>query len=146
MKLFPRRRQRRFRLGARAARGLARQMIGQLPNLLLLVTRLLRDPRVRAADKALLVFVIAYVVTPADLLPDFIAVLGLVDDLYLLSLALGRLLVRAGPDRLLEHWSGNPATLGYFVESVDQLGRLLPASIRRVLGRRTRHPRRAPRA
>jgi uncharacterized membrane protein YkvA (DUF1232 family) len=132
------RRRIRYRIGGRAARRLVRSMIRELPNLALLVARLVRDRRVSAVDKGLLAFVLLYIITPADLLPDFLAVLGFVDDLYLVGLALARLLVNAGPDRLLEHWRGDPAVLGYFVESVEQLGNLLPAPIRRLLSRAVR--------
>lgn len=125
----------RFRLGARTARRLARSMIREVPNLVVLLVNLVRDRRVALLDKSLFALVLAYVLIPSDLLPDFIAVLGLVDDLYLVGLALGRLFANAGPDLLLEHWRGEPAILGYFVESVDQLGGLLPRSIRNALRR-----------
>jgi uncharacterized membrane protein YkvA (DUF1232 family) len=134
-------RRKRFRIGGKAARQLALSMIRELPNLVMLVVRLIGDRRVSAVDKALFAFVLVYIVTPADLLPDFVVVLGFVDDLYLVALALGRMLVRAGPDRLLEHWRGDPATLGYFVESAEQLGGLLPAPIRRILARSVKRAR-----
>ena len=98
-----------------------------------LLWRLLRDVRVPTADKLLFGFALAYVITPADLLPDFLGFLGVVDDLYLVALALGRLLARAGDEVLLEHWDGNPRALGYLIEGVDQLGDLLPRPVRRIL-------------
>jgi uncharacterized membrane protein YkvA (DUF1232 family) len=117
-------------------------MLRHLPALSLLVARLIRDPRVGAADKALFAAALAYLFAPVDLVPDFLWPLGFVDDLYLLGLALGRLLVRAGPDRLLRHWPGDPRALGYFVESIDQVGRLLPRPVRASLDRRARRHRR----
>lgn len=128
-------RRRRFRLGASAARRLARSMITQLPTIVTLVWRLLRDARVSKLDRALFVGVLAYIFAPIDLLPDFVVVLGLVDDLYLVGLALSRLLGRAGPDVLLEHWRGDPRELGYFVGSVEELGGLLPEPVKRALRR-----------
>lgn len=110
-------------------------MIAQLPGIASLVWRLMRDPRVSRADRALLVGALAYIVAPVDLLPDFVVVLGLVDDLYLVGLALGRLLGRAGPDILLEHWRGDPHDLGRFVGSVEELGAMLPKPVRRALRR-----------
>lgn len=91
-----------------------------------------------ALDKILLGLVVAYTLTPADLIPDILAPLGLVDDLYLLGLALARLFGRAGPDLLLEHWDGDPRELGFLVEGVDQIGDLLPSPVRRVLRRAVR--------
>lgn len=130
------RRRRRFRFGARAARRLARTMVAQLPGIARLVWRLMRDPRVPRLDRALFLFVLVYIAAPIDLLPDSVAVLGFVDDLYLAGLALSRLLARAGPDLLLEHWDGDPRTLGFFVGSVEELGGMLPGPIRRALDRK----------
>lgn len=128
MKDFTRRRRKRRRPSAEA-----RSLLRELPNVLKLLFRLIRDARVPTADKLLFGFAMAYVLTPADLLPDFLGFLGVVDDLYLVALALGRLLARAGEDVLLEHWEGNPRSLGYLVEGVDQLGDMLPRPIRRFL-------------
>ena len=130
----PIRRRGRRRRRAASVRGLIRQ----LPQLVLLIARLIRDRRVPALDKALFGVVIAYVIAPIDLMPDFLGALGLVDDLYLVALALGRLLGNAGPDLLLEHWSGNPRTLGYIIESVDRMGSMLPEPIRKTLHRTAR--------
>lgn len=114
-------------------RQLARALIRELPNLFRLVFRLLRDPAVGRFDKLLFGAVAVYLLTPVDLIPDFLGVLGWVDDFYLVGLALGRLMVSAGPDGLLKHWDGNPRTLGYLVEGVEQLGAELPSKVRRGL-------------
>lgn len=52
-----------------------------------------RDPRVPWAVKVFAVLVAAYVLSPIDLIPDFIPVLGLLDELILLPIAVG-LIVR----------------------------------------------------
>lgn len=118
-----------------AVRREARTLLRELPSFLKLILRLLRDARVPAADKLLFGAVLAYILMPADLLPDVLGVFGMVDDLYLLGLALSRLLGRAGTDLLLEHWDGNPRSLGYLIEGVDQLGEMLPRPVRRILRR-----------
>lgn len=123
----------RRRRRRRPARSEARSLLRELPNLLKLLFRLIRDGRVPTGDKLLFGFAMAYVLTPADLLPDFLGFMGMVDDLYLVALALGRLLARAGDEVLLEHWEGNPRSLGYLIEGVDQLGDMLPRPIRRLL-------------
>jgi uncharacterized membrane protein YkvA (DUF1232 family) len=110
-------------------------MIANLPNFLRLLVGLVRDARVPKLDKALIAFVLVYVLTPADLIPDFLWMIGLVDDVYLIGLGLGRLLSKAGPDVLLDHWAGDPHQLGFLVEQVDSVGGLLPKRIRRALVR-----------
>ena len=47
-----------------------------------------KDPRVPWVAKAVLVLVVAYALSPIDLIPDFIPVLGLLDDLILLPLGI----------------------------------------------------------
>ena len=122
----------------RSTRRLARTLVANIPAFLRLLVRLLRDRRVSRGDKAIFGFVLFYTLAPADLIPDFFWFLGLVDDVYLIGMALSRLLVRAGPDVLLEHWSGDPHELGFMLEQIDQVGSLLPRSIRRALTRSVR--------
>ncbi len=129
-----RRRRRVLKRRRPTPRGLARSLVRELPKFLKLIVRLMRDARVSMGDRMLFGGVLVYVLTPVDLIPDFLVGLGLVDDLYLIGLALARLLGRAGHDVLIEHWDGNPEQLGYFMEAVEDLGRLLPRGVRRVLG------------
>ena len=85
--------------------------IGQLPKYLRLLAGLFTDPRVSAVDKLLVGAAIAYIVTPLDFLPDFVPFLGQVDDVYLLVLALQRLMRNAGRRVVLEHWAGEASDL-----------------------------------
>lgn len=124
--------------GEGSARREARRLLRELPNFLKLLGRLLRDVRVPAVDKLLFGAVLAYILMPADLLPDLLGPFGMMDDLYLLGLSLSRLLARAGEDTLLEHWDGNPKALGYLIEGVEQLGAMLPRPIRGALRRTAR--------
>ena len=85
--------------------------IRQLPRYLRLLGGLVTDSRVSMVDKLLVVGAMAYIVMPIDIIPDFIPFFGEIDDLYLLVLALQRLVSNAGQRVLLEHWTGNPADL-----------------------------------
>jgi uncharacterized membrane protein YkvA (DUF1232 family) len=90
----------------RGAKRTVLHYIRQLPNFLRLLYGLITDPRVALLDKVLVFGAIAYIVTPIDLIPDFIPFLGEVDDVYLLVLALQRLISNAGRVVLLDHWVG----------------------------------------
>lgn len=85
--------------------------IGELPKFLRLLWGLITDPRVNMVDKLVVAGAIAYIVTPIDLIPDFIPFLGEVDDVYLLVLALRRLMQNAGRAVMLTHWTGDPTDL-----------------------------------
>jgi uncharacterized membrane protein YkvA (DUF1232 family) len=122
-------------------RAVARALIRELPNLFKLVFRLVRDPALPRIDKLLFGAVALYMITPLDLIPDFLGPIGWIDDFYLLGLALARLVTSAGPDRLLDHWDGDPKTLGYLVEGVEELGADLPSRVRRGLRGLVQDPR-----
>lgn len=93
-----------------------------LPNLVKLVTRLLRDPRVPRRSKITLGMAFAYVASPVDLIPEMIPVLGWADDVLLVMFALDSLIDRAGPEIVDEHWDG-PGDLLALVREVVGLSR-----------------------
>jgi uncharacterized membrane protein YkvA (DUF1232 family) len=59
-----------------------------------------RDPRVAWAPKLLAIAVVAYALSPIDLIPDFIPVLGLLDDLILVPFGIA-LVLRLIPPALM---------------------------------------------
>jgi uncharacterized membrane protein YkvA (DUF1232 family) len=85
--------------------------VRQLPAYLRLLGGLLVDKRVAVFDKLLVVGAIAYIVSPIDLIPDFIPFFGEIDDLFLLVLALQHLVDNAGRKVVLAHWTGDPGDL-----------------------------------
>ncbi len=85
--------------------------IRHLPQYLRLLGGLITDGRVATLDKLLVLGAIGYIVMPIDIIPDFIPFFGEIDDLYLLVLALQRLVANAGRTVLLSHWSGDPTDL-----------------------------------
>ncbi len=62
-----------------------------------------RDPRVPWYAKAVVACVVAYALSPIDLIPDFVPVLGLLDDLVLVPLGLLLAVRLIPPDILVEH-------------------------------------------
>lgn len=77
-----------------------------LPNLVKLATRLARDPRVPRSRKIGLALLAAYLAMPFDLIPDFIPVIGVADDIILVGATLAWV-ARAVPREIVwEHWDG----------------------------------------
>ena len=85
--------------------------VRKLPTYMRLLGGLLTDRRVSGVDKLLVAGAMAYIVMPVDLMPDFIPFFGEVDDLFILILALRRLIANAGRRVVLDHWTGMPADL-----------------------------------
>lgn len=113
-------------LAAAGRRELARAVAGFLPDCLVLVRRLLGDPRVSRADKLLLAALLPYLALPFDLVPDFVPIVGQLDDAVVVALVLRRVLRRAGAEVTAECWPGPPASLR-LVLAVAGEGRYPPA-------------------
>src|SRR5437763_1896761 len=127
----------------RAARSIAgwdrhalRSLVREIPNFGRLLWGLARDPRVSKLDKGIVVGAITYAFLPADVIPDWIPVLGEVEDAFLLALALSRLLTNAGDDVLLDHWEGDEETLEKVLGVLESATELLPTPVRGLLGAR----------
>ena len=101
-----------------------------VPRMLRLIGRLIADSEVRVGDKMLLGAAALYVVSPLDIVPDSIPLIGPLDDLFLLTLVLLRLLNRSGEHKIRQHWDG-PEDIVAFLEIITDLAtRYLPATVR----------------
>ena len=89
----------------------ARAWASFIPDCVVLVRRLLGDPRVPRSRKLLLAGLVAYLALPFDLVPDFIPVAGQLDDAIVVALVLRSVLRAAGPELLEEHWPGPERSL-----------------------------------
>jgi uncharacterized membrane protein YkvA (DUF1232 family) len=89
----------------------ARALAGFIPDCLVLVSRLARDPRISKPRRAALFIALGYLALPIDLVPDFLPGIGQLDDAVVLGLAL-RLVVHGGGTELVrESWPGPEASL-----------------------------------
>ena len=109
--------------------------ITQFPAYLRLLGGLLTDRRVSILDKLLVAAAMAYIIMPIDLIPDFIPFFGEIDDLFVLILALQRLISNAGRSVLLSHWTGSAEDLAdlNLKAAISAAAFFLPRRIRRRL-------------
>ena len=77
-----------------------------IPDVVRLLRRLSTDPTVPKGVRVRLILLIAYLVFPIDLVPDFIPVVGYADDAVIVALALRSVTRAAGPEALDRHWPG----------------------------------------
>jgi len=82
-----------------------------VPRVALLIPKLLADERVPARTKLALTGLGVYLVSPWDFLPDFIPVLGQLDDVAAILILLDGILNRVDDTILLQHWRGEEKTL-----------------------------------
>jgi uncharacterized membrane protein YkvA (DUF1232 family) len=95
-------------IGRRTA---ARELATLLPNLVRLFRGLLHDTRVPRGSKILLGIAVVWFISPVDLVPEFIPVLGPLDDVVVAALVLRHVVRKAGRDVVAEHWNGDKSTL-----------------------------------
>jgi uncharacterized membrane protein YkvA (DUF1232 family) len=88
-----------------------RDALRLLPDLLRLIRRLADDPTVPRSVRIKLAVLLAYLLFPLDLVPDFLPVIGYADDVLILALVLRSVIRSAGPGPLRRHWPGTPAGL-----------------------------------
>jgi uncharacterized membrane protein YkvA (DUF1232 family) len=79
-----------------------------VPDVFILLWRLVNDSRVSSKNKVLLGSGIAYYIFPIDLIPEaFVGPIGYLDDLVFGVYILNRVLVDTDPAVLTEHWPGS---------------------------------------
>ena len=89
----------------------ARALARFIPDCIVLVTRLARDPRVPRRRKLLLLGLAGYLALPFDLVPDFIPVAGQLDDAIIVALVLRHFLRAGGEPMIRQLWPGPEASL-----------------------------------
>jgi uncharacterized membrane protein YkvA (DUF1232 family) len=94
-------------LAVRLPPGLLKELAGFLPACVTLLRSLSRDPRVPASAKIALAVAALWVLSPIDLIPEFLPVIGPLDDVVVVALALRYAGRRVPRDVLLEAWPGD---------------------------------------
>ena len=108
---------------AQAGRGGdARALARFIPDCVVLLRRLLADSRVPRSRKILLGMTVAYLVMPLDLVPDFLPVVGQLDDAILLVVVLRSVVRSGGPQLLTELWPGPEESLRVVLRVSDRPG------------------------
>ena len=108
---------------------LARELALLLPNLIRLFGGLLRDGRVPFGAKIVLTLASLWLASPIDLIPDFIPIVGSLDDAIIAALALRFVLRTTEGSVVREHWRGDPATLERLLRIVSCGGRGTPRAL-----------------
>jgi uncharacterized membrane protein YkvA (DUF1232 family) len=91
--------------------GILRDLAAFIPDCVTTVRRLRRDPRVPRSARIAIVLAGLWVASPIDLIPEFIPVIGPLDDIVVVALALRYAGRRVPREVLLDAWPGEPRLL-----------------------------------
>jgi uncharacterized membrane protein YkvA (DUF1232 family) len=98
-------------LARRLPPGAAKELAGFLPNCVRLARRLRTDPSVPRRAKLAVGFAGLWVLSPIDLIPEFLPVIGPLDDVIVVALALRYAARQIPREALLAAWDGDPRTI-----------------------------------
>jgi uncharacterized membrane protein YkvA (DUF1232 family) len=98
-------------LAARLPPGLMKELARFLPACVTMIRRLRNDPRVPRSAKVAVLVAMVWVISPIDLIPEFLPVIGPLDDVVVVALALRYAARRVPRAVLLEAWPGDPTLL-----------------------------------
>ena len=91
-------------LAKRLPPGLAKDLATVLPACVTTARRLRKDPRVPRRVKVVVAFAGLWVLSPIDLIPEFLPIIGPLDDIVVVALALRYAARHVPPEALVEAW------------------------------------------
>ncbi len=104
-----------------------------LPNMIILTAKLMVDSRVPRTERALFAGALIYAIIPFDFIPDMIPFVGQIDDLFLISMTVLRLIDRTDDRVVREHWRGGGDIVALAESAATVAPLLIPRRISRVL-------------
>jgi uncharacterized membrane protein YkvA (DUF1232 family) len=112
-------------------------LLRALPKVARLIARLVGDPVLPRAVKIVLAAAVVYLVSPIDLVPDFIPFVGYLDDLLLAAVLVDGIVNHVDRGLVLKYWPGTPESLDRVARAARLLAAWVPRRIKnRVFARR----------
>ena len=107
-----------------------KELLKALPNLVRLIGRLVADPVLPRAAKIALAAALVYLASPIDLIPDFLPLVGYLDDLLLAALLVDGLLNWVDRALVLRYWPGTPDSLERLARAARVLAAWVPRRVK----------------
>jgi uncharacterized membrane protein YkvA (DUF1232 family) len=104
-------------LAKRLPPGSAKDLASVLPACVTTIRRLRKDPRVPRSAKVAIAIAGLWVLSPIDLIPEFLPVIGPLDDIIVVALAFRFAARRVPHEAIYEAWPADPALLGRLLRS-----------------------------
>jgi uncharacterized membrane protein YkvA (DUF1232 family) len=95
-----------------------RELLGVVPDVLRLLRSVLADRSAPLDVRLVVLALVAWILSPIDLIPEFVPVLGPMDDVVVAIVALRFVRRRLGVDDLRRRWSGTEAGFGLLLRVI----------------------------
>ena len=92
-----------------------------LPDFIALIIRLFKDKRVPTKIKIICGAIIAYFALPFDIVPDFLPIIGKIDDLAVVFYALNKIICNVPEEVIKENWEGEEEIILVIRKGIDIL-------------------------
>ena len=107
-----------------------KDLLRALPDVARLIARLAKDTTLPRAAKIALTAAAVYLLSPVDLVPDFIPLVGYLDDLLLAALLVDGVLNYVDRHVVLKYWPGTPQSLDRVARSARFLAAWVPRRLK----------------
>lgn len=106
-----------------------------IPDIAALLWRLFRDKRVNTKTKMLVGGLLAYIVSPIDIIPDFIPLIGKVDDVAIVLFAMNKIINEVPEEVILSNWTGKDNVIKIVSEGVTFISKMVGSqNVGKLLG------------
>ena len=95
-----------------------RELLGIIPDVLRLLRSIIRDGKAPLDVRLVVIGLVAWIVSPIDLIPEFIPVLGPMDDIVVAIVAMRYVRRRLGVEDLRSRWAGSPASFALLLRVI----------------------------
>jgi len=96
------------------------------------------DERIPFQNRIVLGGLLAYILTPIDIIPDFIPILGWLDDAFVTVVILDYIFNSADSEIILQHYPWNKSSFRSMKTYVERLSWLVPTRVKNILFRQSR--------
>jgi len=105
-------------------------LLRALPAIIRTLRALAVDPVLPKTTKIALLAAVLYLVSPVDLIPDFIPVVGYLDDLIIAAILVDGILSFVDRGVILKYWPGSPELLERIARSAHVLAAWVPRRLK----------------
>ena len=107
-----------------------KKLLRALPDLVRLMARLAADPVLPRSAKVALAAAVVYLLSPVDLIPDFVPFVGYLDDALLAAVVLDGVLNYVDRGVVLRYWPGSPQSLDKLARAARLLAIWVPRRLK----------------